>query len=183
MPVPETEHNIGAAYPPQISLRRSNQAKGHCKHCGDPLTLLQRIGRVDFCSSDHGESYRRMRTRQLATLLDQASRPAVPRRQETMLPAVTVAGAAATPRLWSGSGKWARAPLTALAKTGGVTPRRLMDPFGGGKLVVLAGVNAVHRYPELQLVASTAPPANLPGCALLPAPVGMTFLCGERHAA
>jgi hypothetical protein len=181
MLVPETEQNAETVCHRKSSFRTPNQRKGQCAHCGDPLTLFQRIAGAEFCSSDHAASYRRMRTRKLVSLLDQASHPVVPSRRETMLSAVTVAGAAASPRLWSGSGKWTRSPLTALAKAREIPPRRFMDRFSGEELVAVADVTAVHRPPELQLAANT--PANLPVCTLLPAPVGMHCLHHERRAA
>lgn len=56
-----------------------------CKHCGEPLKFRQRIWGIQFCCADHGEIYRQRRVAQIASLLEQASRPRNPLRMAGFL--------------------------------------------------------------------------------------------------
>jgi tetratricopeptide (TPR) repeat protein len=45
------------------------RGKPHCKYCGKPLTLRQRISGAAFCSSAHDEIYRQKRVQKMGELL------------------------------------------------------------------------------------------------------------------
>jgi tetratricopeptide (TPR) repeat protein len=50
------------------------RGKPHCKYCGKPLTLRQRISGAAFCSSAHGEIYRQKRVQKMGELLGKNDR-------------------------------------------------------------------------------------------------------------